>query len=100
MADLGTRLTCAHKAQPGWIGPRIGLSDHFNHIAVLQFGAQWHRLLIDHRRDRAIADAGVYAVRKINDRRASGQRANLTAWRKHVHRIGKQIDLDVLNELQ
>jgi hypothetical protein len=59
MTDRGSCFPRAHKTQP--IGTRHGgwVGDHFNDIAVLQFGPQGNRRLVDPAaRDDGDVDAG------------------------------------------
>ena len=98
MADLGACAPSAHETQPGRIGAGHGRSDDFHHIAIFQLGAQRCLLPIDARRHGAVAHIAVDGVGKVDYRRAARQRQDPAFGRKHIHRIGEQVYLDVVPE--
>ena len=73
--------------------------DDLNHVPVVKLGAQWRELLIDSRRRAMMSDIGVDVVGEVDHRRATRQGHDLAPGRKHVDLIGKEVDLDVFEEL-
>ena len=96
--DLGACPSGFGKCQPGGIGLGIVARDHFDHIAVVQLGAQRAFFAVDAGRHGPVADVAVDRVGEIDHGGAARQRQNFAARCENVDRIGKQIDLDVVPE--
>ena len=100
MANLRARAAGGGIVEPG----RAGTSPRFGHnldpVAVFQPGGQRHVFIVDAHADGAVADIGVNRVGEIDRGGTLAQRVNLAARREHIHFVGKQIDLDVLQKFQ
>ena len=79
------------------MGMRRG--DDFDPVAILQFGAQRHQILIDTRRDTAVADVGVHGIGEIHRCCTPRHRQDATLGREHIDLVREQVDFDMLQEL-
>ena len=93
---MGACLAGGHKGEPARVGAGMGGGDDFNLIAVLQFGAQSHQLVVDLGGNAAVTDVRMHGIGKIDAGRALRQIQNLALGREHVNLIGEEVDLDVL----
>ena len=98
MADRAARLGGHDEIHPGGIGHRALGGDDLDGLAVAQHRAQRRQAPVDLGRDAAVADIGVHRVGEIDDGRAARQAQDLAARREHVDLVGKQVDLDALDE--
>jgi len=69
MTNLRARLAGDDIGQPGRVGARRQRGDDLDAIAVLQFGAQGHRLEVDAAGNAAVADVGMHRIGEIDRRR-------------------------------
>ena len=99
MANLRAGAPGAHEPQPRWIGGRDRRRDDLDHVAVLEFGAQRHLLVVDLGGGGAVAHIAVDGVGKVHHGRAPGQGHDLALGGKHIDRIGEQVHLHVVPEL-
>ena len=60
---------------------------------------QMRELMVDPRSHTTVANVGVHRVGEVDDSRAARQGQDLAFGREYVHFVGKQIDLDVFQEL-
>ena len=94
----GARLACGDEIEPRRIRTRGGRGDDLDLIAVFQFGAQGHELVIDARRSAMMSDVGVHAVGKIDRGCSSRQRHDLALGREDIDLLGEKVALDVLEK--
>jgi len=99
VADLAARAAGLDVVQPGRIRCRLRRRDDLDHVAVAQLGAQRDQILIDARRRAMMANVGVHVVGKIDHRRAARHGHDLAFGGEYVNVVGKEVDLDVLEEL-
>ena len=92
-------LPVRDERQPRRIGSRRRRGQDLDVVAVLQLGAQRQELVVDPRRHAVVADVGVHRVGEIDGRGAARQRHDLALRREHVDLVGKEVALDVLEEL-
>ena len=89
MANARTRAASAHKAQPCWVGCSDRGGDHFDHIAVGDFGPQWHRSSVDLGGCRVVAHIAVDSVGKVDHRSAAWHCHDAALGREHIDRVGE-----------
>ena len=99
MADLRARLAGLDETKPVRVGRGIRCSENFDAVTVAQFGTQRQVFVIDLARDAAVADIGMYGIGEVDSCRATRQREDFPFRRKDIDLAGKQIDLDVFQEL-
>ena len=83
---------------PGGIWARALRGDDLHGLAVAQYRAQRREAPVDLGRHAAVADAGVHGIGEVHHGGAARQAQDLPARGEHVHLVGKQIDLDALDE--
>ena len=66
MADVRARLAGDDVIEPGRVGLRVRRGDDLDAVAVLQLGAQRHQLVVDLRRDAAVADVGMHRIGEVD----------------------------------
>ena len=99
MANLRSRPSCFDERQPSGVGLGLWVGDDVDHIAVAQLGAQRCWCAVDRGTHGAVAHIAVDRVRKIDHRGPAWQGDDLALGSEHIHRIGKQLNLDVVPEL-
>ena len=100
MADRRACFAGDHEFQPLRLGRRGFRGDHFHALTAGEFGAQRHQFLVDAHGDRMVADIGMHAIGEIEGRGVARQGHDVALRREQIHLVGKQIDLDVFQELQ
>ena len=71
MTDRRSCLAGPNEAEPVWARNSAGVGDHFDDIAVLQFGSKRNCVLIDPSFDGVVTDFGMNRIGEVDNRRTA-----------------------------